>query len=251
MQQRYLLGDIQDLFLFPFRDRESRNRLWIAIALTFAGFLIPILPNLLVMGYAGLIMRKMIVDKEEPSMPEWDNWSELLSLGFRLFSIVSIYILPLFLAFTGAYLLLMLPMFAPIFFISDLPTDEAIIAPVLLGTFGGLFLFALGMLLLLPTWLFLAPGLGHAVAKDSFSAAFQFREWWGIFKANKGIFFISLLVSWGLYSLLMFAFQALYTTVVLCALVPVLFTVVGGYLSIVVFVLFAQAYREAVAKMEA
>ncbi len=253
MQQNFTMNSLQILLYFPFKDSVSRNRLLIASAIGFASFIIPILPWLFLLGYAGAIMKQIIVDNQEPSMPDWNHWNEYLSLGGKLFGVNLIFLIPVFIPMFLGYFGMMLPAFMGM--LSGDPysysNSDMFAGITLLFSFGGMALFGIGMIFSIALWIFLPPALAHVVAKDSFSAAFQFRDWWKIFRANIGGFFLSLVIGGGLYMILIFAMQIIYMTIILCILLPVLFAFVSAYLTIIVFTLFAQAYREGVMKLEA
>ena len=120
----------------------------------------------------------------------------------------------------------------------------------MLSTFAGMVLFGVGMLFSIILWVFLPPALAHVVAKDSFAAGFQFRDWWKIFKANIGGFILSMVIAGGLYMGLMLVMQIIYMTIILCILLPFLIAFISAYLAIIIFTLFAQAYRDGVMKLE-
>lgn len=251
MKQSFTLGNLQAILFFPFTESGGRKKLLIASVIGFASFIVPILPTILLMGYSGLIMRSIIVDKKQPHLPEWDNWNGMLSLGARLFGVNFIYSFPVAGSMLLGYLLLFIPVFMSGFYESgsgQLPPSFWNIA--LFAAFAGMALFSLGMLLGLVLWIVLPPAFSHAAAHNSFAAGFQVREWWKILKANPGGFVLSLVLAGGLYMLLVLAIQIVYMTIILCILVPFLLAFAGAYLGIVVSVLFAQAYREGVDKLE-
>jgi hypothetical protein len=251
MQQNFTMNGLQTLLYFPFKDSNSRNRLLIASALGFASFIIPIIPWLFLLGYAGAIMKQIIVDKQEPSMPEWKNWNEYISPGGKLFGVYIIYAIPAFIPMLFGYFTMMLPAFMDIFSSnSHYSNSDQFLGITMLFSFGGLALFGIGMLFSLILWVFLPPALAHTVAKDSFAAGFQFREWWKIFRANIGGFILSMIIAGGLYMALMFVMQIIYMTIILCILLPFLIAFISAYLTIIVFTLFAQAYSDGVLKLK-
>jgi hypothetical protein len=253
MHQEFILDGIQNLILFPFKDGESRNRLLIAIALGVGGFIIPIIPGLFVLGYAGMIMRQIIVEHKEPSMPAWTEWNEMLSLGFRLGSVAGIYALPVFVPFLVGYFAMWLPMMGSIMMDSSrsATSPELFAGMTLLGLAGFWVLMGVGILMSIVVAVLMPPALAHTVAKGSFRAGFRFREWWKILMASKTGFFMALLISGGLYMALMMLIQVAYLTVILCFVLPFGIALIASYLNIVIFVLFAQAYREGELKLEA
>jgi hypothetical protein len=253
MQQNFTMNGLQALLYFPFKDSESRNRLLIASAIGFAGFIIPILPWLVLLGYAGAIMKQVIVDKQEPSMPDWKNWNEYLSLGGKLLGVNLIYSIPVFIPMLLGYFGMMLPAFIDIFSANQhsFTRSDQFLGITMFSTFGGMALFGVGMLFSIVLWVFLPPALSHVVAKDSFAAGFQFSEWWKIFRANIGGFILSMIIAGGLYMVMMLAMQIIYLTIILCILLPFLMAFVTAYMTVIVFTLFAQAYSEGVTKLEA
>ena len=252
MQQNFTMNDLQTLLYFPFKDSNSRSRLLIASAVGLAGFIIPIVPWLFILGYAGAIMKQIIVDKQEPSMPDWKNWNEYISLGVKLFGVNIIYAIPAFIPMLFGYGAMMLPAFMDAF--SRNPhtysNPDQFLGITMLFSFGGFALFGIGMLFSIIIWIFLPPALAHVVAKDSFAAGFHFREWWKVFRANIGGFILSIVIAGGLYMVLMFVTQIIYMTIIFCILLPFLFAFISAYLSIIVFTLFAQAYSDGVMKLE-
>ena len=251
MQQSFTMNGLQNLLYFPFKDPESRNRLLIASAIGFAGFIIPVVPWLLLLGYAGAIMKQIIAGDQEPHMPDWQNWSEFLTPGAKMFGVNLIYSIPVIIPMVLGYFVMILPVFLDIFLQSPYNYNPDKFAGIyILGPFGGMALFSIGMLFGLALWVILPPALSHVVAKDSFSAGFQFREWWKIWRANIGGFFLALILSGGLYMAWMLVMQVIYMTLILCIVLPFLLAFVSAYLTIIVFTLFAQAYKEGSIRLE-
>ncbi len=89
----------------------------------------------------------------------------------------------------------------------------------------------------------------HAVEKNEFSAGFRVREWWQIFRANTGGF----LAAFGIYyiasMILVFAIQILMVTIILACLLPFVIPALTMYLTLIMYVTIAQAYRDAKMKL--
>jgi hypothetical protein len=243
------MNNLQEILFFPVKDGDSRTKLLVAAALSLASMFIPILPWIFVLGYAGEIMRQVIIRKETPHMPEW-NWGENFSLGGKLFGVHFIYSLPAALPMIVGYMMMIVP---AILLDPEISGGNPVIAPewLILGTFGGMALFSLGMLLSLLLWVALPPALSHAAAQDSFAAGFQIRAWWKVYRANLGGFILALVISGGLYMVMIFAIQILYLTLILCILAPFLMMFALTYLTLVAFALFAQAYKDGQEKLAA
>src|SRR5215204_2655018 len=93
------MNNMQETLLFPVRDAESRKQFLIACAVMLAAFIIPILPTLILIGYSAKVMRQVIEEKKNPSMPAWQgsDLSEMLTDGLRLYGAQIVLMLPLFL----------------------------------------------------------------------------------------------------------------------------------------------------------
>ncbi len=237
--------ELQNLLLFPVKGPDDRKRLLVAGLLGFAGFIIPIIPGIFLLGYAGLIMRNIIQEKVEPSMLEWKDWGKMFILGLKLGGASFIYSLPAFIVMFLGYASMMLPAFLQAF---SNPQSYSDVSPFVgisfIGMFGGMALFGVGFILFIPTLLALPPMMSHVAKTDSFSAAFHFKDWWRVFRSNIGGFAITLILTAGLYFLVIFAFQILYMTIILCITIPFLLAFLMAYLTIIASALFAIAYRE-------
>ena len=88
--------------------------------------------------------------------------------------------------------------------------------------------------------------IAHVLVKRSFSAAFNVREWFKIFKANLGGFFIAFLLVWVIMVVVQVLTQVLVYTVVLCALAFILPLLSMPYVSVVGAYLVGKVYREGV-----
>jgi hypothetical protein len=236
------MKNMQDTLLFPFQDKEAWSQFLIACAVVLAGFIIPILPLILLTGYTMKIMRQVIDERQAPSMPAWQgsDCSEMLLDGLRLY---------------GAQLVLMLPLFlilgcgiAALFggsigFASLAEEGNQVLAPL-----GGL-LFFVGMgsimifaLLTIPYGIVTAAAQAHVASKRSFTAAFEFQQWWPIFRSGLGQFviaYVAILIASFVISLVL---QIAMITIVLICIVPLLMIPLSAYTMIVANTLYAQAY---------
>src|SRR5512140_1575563 len=104
MAAEFTTQGFQDLLSFPFSTSEARKKLLIAGLLGLASFVIPIIPSIFLIGYAALIMRRMILDKAEPSMPDWCDSTDMLSLGLKMFGAMFVYSFPAMAIFLLGYL---------------------------------------------------------------------------------------------------------------------------------------------------
>jgi hypothetical protein len=250
MATEFRTQGIQDLLAFPFRGPGSKTKLLIAAALGVAGFIIPILPTLFLLGYGGLIMHRIIVEKGKAYMPEWQDWGRILSFGLKLGGVLLIYWLPLVVLVFGGYVAMMASMLGSAISSSS---SSAEAGRALAIQFGGMFMwmcgFGLAILLGTALWLVLPAVLGHVVATDSFAAAFHFRDWWRIVRANIGGFVVTMVLLGGTYMLTLTAAQVLYMTVILCILLPFVFGIISAYLTLIASALFAHAYVEAAQRL--
>jgi len=126
--------ELQKVITYPFKDEQWPLKLLIGIALS----MIPIV-NFFAVGY-GYEIFKAVLRKEEPYLPEWDNWRELFINGFKVFVVALCYF------------------FIPVLFLLS--------AMVLWGT--SIFLYDQGkdieQLVVIGVFLFLVGGLFYLVA---------------------------------------------------------------------------------------
>ena len=245
MNTNSMLQELQRFLLFPVKGADERKRLLAGALLGFAGFIVPIIPGIFLLGYAGLIMQNIIQEKAEPSMPAWKDWNKMFMLGLKMGCAGFIYCLPALIVMFGGYAIMIIPTFIQAFSNSHTYYQpSSVFATSLLGTFGGMALFGIGLLLFVPLWLVLPAVISHVAATDSFQAAFHFKDWWRILRANIGGFAITLILAAGLSFVLVFAIEILYMTIILCIVIPFLMAFLIAYLTIAVYALFAIAYRE-------
>src|SRR4026209_2520851 len=105
--------NLNDLFLFPFQDSESRKHFLIGCLIYLAGFFIPILPWLIVTGYNAILVRQ-VLSGEKPHLVPWQNWEALFKDGAKLFGIRLVYSSPLFILFLPLFVIFFAFPFFPI-----------------------------------------------------------------------------------------------------------------------------------------
>jgi len=243
---------LKTLFKFPLQGPNWQSRFLIGAALTFANFLVPIVPTIFVSGYVLQLMRRAIKG-EELALPEWDNWGRLATDGLRMMLIGLVYLLPGMLVFWGGmifYLIgaVVLPMLA-----AGEGHRATVVLPLLvMFNMGIMFLsMMLGSILTLLGAIPLPVATAHFVAQDKVAAAFRLREWWPLLRVNKLGYFISWVIVAGLGAILYFVLMIAYYSLVLCCLIPLLSAPIGFYLSLVGTALFGQTYRESLALLPA
>jgi hypothetical protein len=251
MNKTYSLDGVQAILSYPFKAPGWQSKFLIGAALSFANYILPIVPSILMAGYFAKIMRATIVDSAEPALPEWDDWGNLFSRGFKLTCATIIYLLPAILLIVGGYLIMYVPLIMASFSPNssyDITNSMAGIS--LVGVMVGALMLVLGLILYIPLALMLPPALTHLVAKDSFVAAFRIREWWAILRANIWGFFTAAAVILGVYTILFMLVYMLYFTIILCILFPIGLSIIIMYLSVVSAPLLGEAYRKGVENLK-
>lgn len=248
------LEGVKKAVFFPFRGEKWGMKLLIGSAVSFANLIIPILPGFFLTGYLSRVMKAIIVQDEDPQMPEWNDWGGLFMDGLKLSGASFIYFLPAFILSVCGYILFMV---LDLSFIvsastaansSSNPFSEVTLVSGI-GMFAGIAVAMIGMLLSYVTLVFIPPALANLIAKNDFKAAFRFKEWWPVFKTNLSGFAIALALSFGLFGIMYLAIMVLYASVVLCFLIPFAIAVIAFVLSTLSFSLFAVAYRDGVRKL--
>jgi hypothetical protein len=231
---------------FPFKDPQWAKKLGIGFLLGLGSSIVPLLPALILSGYCYRVMRRVIVEGGEPYLPEWEDWSNLLSDGLILWGAGMLYSLPILVLVVPALIIFLISGFSLPFLIDPsggMPQDSGmlVLAPFLLGA--GILCLAtpLGLAISLVK----SPGMGHLVAKGEFSAAFRIRETWPILKAGIGPFLIIVLANWLMGFLFTMVLQVLISTLILILLYPVLFGLELFLVTLYNYSFEALAYREA------
>jgi hypothetical protein len=237
------MNNIQETLLFPVRDAEARKQFLIACAVALASFIIPILPMLVLMGYSAKIMRQIINEHREPFMPTWqsDDLSEMLLDGLRLWGAQLILTLPLLLLMGCGMAFLFGGSFS-VAALADQHADSIVPIGVMLTIFGSLLVGLFGILSL-PYSVIISAALPHVTVKRSFQAAFEFQEWFSIFRRALGQFILGYAVIILASFALAIAIQVAFITIILICVVPFLMVPFMVYQTLIMNSVFAQAYR--------
>jgi hypothetical protein len=260
MSQELTLSSVKDILRFPFRDHNWQNRFLIGSALVLAATLlyfiplVSLIPYLFVMGYAYRVQRRA-ARSGELVLPAWDDWGGLALDGLKGMLISLAYTLPgLVVLFGGIilYYVLSFVVMIPMGFMEDsggavlamLALIFISMAVMFLGMFVGWALMLLGMVPL-------PMATAHFVARDELGAAFRLSKIWSLIKADKLGYFVAYVVVAGLGMMLYMAFALLYTSMVLCALIPFLVAPAMFYIWLVNAAVFGLTYRESAALAKA
>lgn len=235
--------NLEEIFYFPFKDADVRKQMLIGTLVSLSAFIIPILPLLVLTGYAVQVARQ-VLNGESPRMVAWENWSEFFKDGAKVFGVRIVYTLPLF--------VLLLPLMISSFI---LPVTSANAGSPESDPFFLVFMaiFAVSMCLFIP--ISIAAGLlvpvveMHVVEKGEFSAGFRLREWWAVFRANIGGFIAAFAVYYLASMAIAIVTQILFVTVILACLVPIVLPASTIYVILVMYASIAQAYRDGKAKL--
>jgi hypothetical protein len=235
--------DLGHYLTYPFKGREAQKSFLIGSLVMLAGFIIPIVPFFIIYGYLSQIMEKTL-NGEKASMPAWDNWEKLFKDGLRLYGVRMVFSIPIMILVFG----LMFIYFGGIFLVlmQDGRPSNALIAGLVLAFLGVIcLLFPLGLI----TSLLSYPAGAHAVAQQSFSAGFNFGEWWPILRKNLGGFLLAIGITYVISFLTNILFQLLYITLILACLLPFIIPAMLFYMLLVIEPMAAQAYREGQQKL--
>lgn len=233
--------NLNDLFIFPFRDQEARKHFVVGCLIYLAGFIIPIIPWLIVAGYNAILIRQ-VLNGEQPHLVKWENWEALLKDGARVVGIRLIFTSPLLILFGGMMILfIVFPLSASLFENGDSQVFGTMYAILMM-------IFMASMVLMMPLSLaigVLAPAAEiHMLANDDFSAGFRFKEWWPIFKQNWGGFVVALAILYGISMVMSFIMQILMFTFVLICLLPFFLAFISMYSGVIQYVAYAKAYKD-------
>ncbi|MCS7286997.1 MAG: DUF4013 domain-containing protein [Anaerolineae bacterium] len=232
-----MLETLKTFIRFPFKGPEWPSRFLIGSALVLGSFVVPIIPSIFVLGYVIRIMKK-VIQGEDPSLPAWDNFNELIANGVKGFIVSLIYLLPGFIFIVGGYILYFLSLF-----VSSSPSEGGTFAPLV-----GLFLLMagllLGIVLLTLGSIPLPAAIANLAARGNIGAAFEVSEWWALIKANPWGYLGAWAISVGIGYIGYWISFLPYYTIVLCCFVPLLLAPVIFYVLVVAGAVFGQFYRE-------
>lgn len=243
--------NLQRLLTFPFRGPEWQSRLGIAMLVLVAGWIVPVLPWLVLTGYAVQIARRVAIEGREPELPPWTDWSAYLVDGFKVSLVRFVVALPIlvfliggqFLAFGSAITGGIVGASGG----SDMRDLGSLIAVV--GSLTGFGLFFVLLPVLLIVGLIVPVPSMHVVVTGEVGAMFRFAEWWRILRADIGAWAMGYLVLIALGLLFNLVTSILTATIVLCAVVPIFLVVYMTYSMLITEVIFAQAYRSSTQKL--
>lgn len=231
--------DPAQILVFPFQEQAWLKKFLIASLLVFFSF-IPVIPIVLLLGYAAEIIRRIAVDHESPSLPEWDDFSAYFNEGFRLFGVGAVYLIPATLMIVIGYV----GMFIPVFLVeSGVMSESEAFGLMIAGFLAGFGMMGIGTLVSMLTGLILPIAGTHVVVSGDFKSAFKFKELWALFRANWAGFIIVYLILIGAAVILYYGAYFLVATVVLCCLYPFALSFMSAYLLLVGAGFFANAYR--------
>ncbi|MCE9647866.1 MAG: DUF4013 domain-containing protein [Chloroflexi bacterium] len=223
---------------FPFQDSDSRKHFLIGCLVSLAAFIIPILPLLMLYGYAIRII-KQVLNNESPQMVPWEDWTGMLRDGAKMFGVRIIYSIPI--------LILAIPMLVsligmPIFMSSSNHSNLDALFPIFILIFLGSF--CLIMPISLPLSVIIPAAEMHVVETDDFSAGFRFHEWWPVLRANIGGFIAAFGAFYLTTMILSMAVQILSATIILTCLIPLLLPAITMYSTLIMYTTIAQAYKD-------
>lgn len=239
--------DLKEIFMFQFKDAEARKYFLVGCLVAVAAFFIPILPYLVLFGYAARIA-KQIMNNEAPRMVAWDDWGGMTKDGLKVFGIRMVLVSPI--------LILLIPIILasiafPIVLSSVNSSEiESVTAVFTLVIFASICCI---VPLSIPLSLIIPGAEMHVIEKDDFMAGLRFKEWWPIFRANLSGFIAALAIIYVTSMVLTLVIQILGATIILACLMFILIPAMTIYLTVLMFVLSAQAYKvgkEKVAQLE-
>jgi hypothetical protein len=118
------------------------------------------------------------------------------------------------------------------------------IAPVgVLFMLFGFVITGLFGILSLPYSVIISAAVPHVAVKRSFQAAFEFKEWFGIFRNALGQFVLAYAIIMLASFVVAIAMQIAFITIILICVVPLLMIPYIVYQTLIMNTVFAQAYR--------
>ncbi len=241
------------MLAFPFRDPNWTKKLGIGFLLMISSLAVPFIPAWIATGYCYRIMRRILVENGEPSLPEWDDWGGLLSDGVKFWGVSILYSLPMLLFLFAGAVMMLVPVLLSVLISTNrnLQTQWEIFPYLLLGLLIGFALIFLGLLIGSALSLFQQAGLSHMARKGEFKAAFEIKGYWPILRAGLGPFLAVLLLASLFGAVIMMVGQVFIVTVVLMPLFPFFVALYTFLLMLYLYTFAALAYREGMRRLAA
>src|SRR5512145_2945858 len=96
-------SNLFDYIQFPLRDANWQRKLGIGMLIGLAGLIIPVLPWILIAGYAVRIAEDVIDQGDQPRLPEWTDYGGMFKDGLRIAAAMATLVLPLILVMVIGY----------------------------------------------------------------------------------------------------------------------------------------------------
>jgi hypothetical protein len=259
METSSFFQQLLNTFAFPFKDPQWFRKAVIGFLVGLANYIIPIVPVIILTGYSARIMKRILVEKGEPYLPEWDDWGGLFKDGLKLWGANFLYSLPILLIMFIAFIFLFIGLFSQIFAVISIAAQSGSQTPpaffsngFILSMVGFILFFVLLMIasiLGIAVSLISQPASAHLIARDEFSAAFRWNELWPIIKAGIGPFLLATVMIMGFTWAYSLAFQIMIYTFIFLFLLPFVMGFVIFFLSIYTYTFSALAYRRTITTM--
>ncbi|MBL8063929.1 MAG: DUF4013 domain-containing protein [Anaerolineales bacterium] len=237
--------DLKEILLFPVKDEQARKYFLVGCLVALAGFFIPILPYLALFGYAVQIARQTLRG-EAPRMIPWEDWGGMLKDGLKLFGIRMIYSIPILIIAIP----LMLAGIAMPLIVENLDSSniDAFLTIFTIVMFGGMCVL---IPLSIPLALLIPVAEMHYIEKNDFAASFRIKEWWQILRSNLSGFIAAFGIYYATSFILTFVIQIIAATLILACLMFILIPALTVYISLIIYVTVAIAYRSGQEKLAA
>ena len=237
-----------ELIWFPFRDERWKSKFGIGALIGLIGIVFsPVL--YLVYGYGIRVMRQT-VRGEEPTLPEWDDFGEIVLDSLRYFAVMFVYLLPIMLPIIAITILWFGMSFAGPLMGTAFDSAEIGVGAMVVVFSCFFVLIGVVTLLMFPLMILANVGLTRAIALDRLGAAFELSEVWKIARKGAGNFLIAFVVWYALNMVAGLVASISFFTIVLCFLYPVFIGVATAYSSVMMGALFGKAYYKTMQKLD-
>jgi hypothetical protein len=244
-----------EIFAFPFKQANWKGTAALGGLIALVG--IAVFPLMYLLNGFGVRVMRQTMRGEAPSLPAWDDWSQIIKDTLWYVAVMIVWLLPVGLIIGTIWASMYLALFAMPGMAISSPgpmspqAEQALFTTTLIIIVVMAAAMIVAMALSLPLQFFAYVALTRAVAHQSLMRAFEVRQVWQLAREGIGGFIAAFVLAYAVQMGTAFISALLAYTIILYCFYPIFLGLGMMYSSLLMCALFGQAYREAQGRMAA